>query len=135
LEMGSWTIWLGWPWTVIFLIAASLVQVWVISTWLSFCSETESCYIAQVGVKSVILLPQYRECWDYRYVPLHLAYKCVCVWYFPDRISQTVCLESWSLSFLSTRIIDVSHWHPAYCFYSYKLSFDEFSGFYLCSFK
>jgi hypothetical protein len=40
-----------------------------------FVFEKKSHFIAQAGLELEFLLPQPAECWDYRRVPLHLAFQ------------------------------------------------------------
>jgi hypothetical protein len=71
---------LGWPRTTILLISTT----WVARitgmnhqhpVYFFVCFfETESCNVAQVGLKLSIILPQSSEYWDYRCVPPWLAF-------------------------------------------------------------
>jgi hypothetical protein len=38
-----------------------------------FFFEVGFCYVAQAGLKLMILLPQSPRCWDYKCVPLYLS--------------------------------------------------------------
>jgi hypothetical protein len=45
------------------------------NSFLLVCFETGSCYVAQVGFKLLIIMPQLSKYWDYRCVPPHSAKK------------------------------------------------------------
>jgi hypothetical protein len=111
LQMGgvSWTIWLGWPWSMILLISTS--QVWATSPQLIYIIFS---FFAVLGLelKASHLLGRHSTTWAIRPAFFYIGY-------FQDRVLRTIC-PGWlgTLIFLISaswvaKIAEVSHGHLA----------------------
>jgi hypothetical protein len=61
----------SWPDAHFFLFVLGFFFCLLVLLWFFF-SLRQSCYVAQAGIKLVILLPQHLKCWDYRCDPPYL---------------------------------------------------------------